>query len=106
MTKICEKIAQQKLWVAVDETTDSCGQYAVNLIAGLFDDKDSQLIIVDRFWNLLTIPQLQLSFWTVLINSIGLSMKIIQLISDNGKFARFISKIGKGLPTIARSMCG
>ena len=41
LDKLSEKKAEFKdkfLWVAIDETTDVCGRYVVNVVAGPLDD--------------------------------------------------------------------
>ena len=37
--KIKEKVGNNNLWFAVDETTDCCGRYVTNLIIGILNNE-------------------------------------------------------------------
>lgn len=42
LQKIREKVADNYVWVSIDETTDCCGRYMAHVIIGILDDNQSQ----------------------------------------------------------------
>jgi hypothetical protein len=99
LQKIRNEIGESKIWVSIDETTDTCGRYVANVIVGALNESKAEksfLLTCEQLekTNSTTIAQLFSAALDLLLNGEQQYDRVLLLVSDG---ASYMLKAGRAL---------
>ena len=108
ISKIKEYIGESKIWISIDETTDSCGRSVVNFIIGPLDPSFKKqkcfLLNVSEIEKVNSIQMMNFfldSISLIYSQSIFYTENLLLLVTDNASYMR---KFGKNLKCLSKKI--